>query len=881
MLFGNKDKEKKDRFKFRDLKIYASTQTLADNSKFYRMVFDASEINYLYFELSLFNKLFDEEDWNTKVEFKVYELISNNERKEICHFKSEKEISRDINIIYFREGWGTDRFGGFWKKGYYEVDAWVDGEKVGNHKFYIENAGVISETNNPYFKISSIRLYNAPGDGIPKEQRKYQKAFKQDETQYVWCELALQHLLDTDHNLEIFFNFYDKAGLFKASMTQYAHVKSGSINLITTYLNGWGNENKGNWHKGHYTLHIMSMGSILAVVPFEIGEVNLDGDPEIFYPANGTVTTGIFSKEKSNIQSSELSLEESLKELDQFIGLNNIKTEIHNQINYLNFLKLRREKGFEDQNQINLHSVFTGNPGTGKTTVVNQLGKIYKAMGLLSKGHVVEVDRADLVAEYIGQTAPKVKKQIEAARGGILFIDEAYALSRQGDDNKDYGKEVIEILLKEMSDGTGDIAIMVAGYPREMNVFLNSNPGLRSRFGQYYHFEDYLPEELMQIAMLTAHRKKLNLTDDAKIYLEKKLTDAYRSRDESFGNARFATSLIHEAKQNLAIRIMKHTSPQTLSEEEISTISLEDIEKIFLDEIQKKLDIEIDDELLRSALDELNRLIGLQNIKQEVQEYVKLVKYYREIGKDVLNQFSLHTVFTGNPGTGKTTVARIMAKLYKALGLLERGHLVEADRQSLIAGYVGQTANKTKQLIESAMGGVLFIDEAYALANKGNDDFGHEAIEILLKAMEDHRGKFAVIVAGYTDDMQEFLESNPGLKSRFDEIFEFPDYTVDELYAIAGRMLQNEHLVPDEEAASYLKNYLHFLYEHRDKYFGNAREVRKIIEKAVKNQHIRLASVQREERTPEMIKTLTLQDLEEFKMINPTGDKTKIGFRKP
>jgi SpoVK/Ycf46/Vps4 family AAA+-type ATPase len=664
-------------------------------------------------------------------------------------------------------------------------------------------------------------------------------------------------------------------------MTQYAHVKSGSVNLITTYLNGWGNDNKGNWHKGHYTLHIMSMGSILAVVPFEIGEVNLDGDPEIFYPANGTATTGIVGKEKSNVQSNEVSLEESLKELAQLIGLNNIKTEIHNQINYLNFLKLRREKGFEDQSQINLHAVFTGNPGTGKTTVVNQLGKIYKAMGLLSKGHVVEVDRADLVAEYIGQTAPKVKKQIEAARGGILFIDEAYALSRQGDDNKDYGKEVIEILLKEMSDGPGDIAIMVAGYPREMNVFLNSNPGLRSRFGQYYHFEDYLPEELMQIALLTAHRKKLNLTDDAKAYLEKKLTDAYRSRDESFGNARFATSLIHEAKQNLAIRIMKHTSPQTLSEEEISTISLEDIEKIFLDEIHKKLDLEIDDELLRSALDELNRLIGLHNIKQEVQEYVKLVKYYREVGKDVLNQFSLHTVFTGNPGTGKTTVARIMAKIYKALGLLERGHLIEADRQSLVAGYVGQTANKTKQLIESAMGGVLFIDEAYALANKGNDDFGHEAIEILLKAMEDHRGKFAVIVAGYTDDMQEFLESNPGLKSRFDEIFEFSDYTVDELYAIAFRMLLTENISPNEEADTYLKNYLQFLFEHRDKYFGNAREVRKIIEKAVRNQHIRLASITREERTPEMIKTLTLQDLEEFKMIKPVGDKTKIGFRKP
>jgi SpoVK/Ycf46/Vps4 family AAA+-type ATPase len=193
------------------------------------------------------------------------------------------------------------------------------------------------------------------------------------------------------------------------------------------------------------------------------------------------------------------------------------------------------------------------------------------------------------------------------------------------------------------------------------------------------------------------------------------------------------------------------------------------------------------DDLLFESLSELNALTGLENIKKEVNEMVQLVRYYQETGKDVMNKFSLHTVFTGNPGTGKTTVARIMSKIYKGLGILEKGHLVEIDREGLVAGYIGQTAIKTVEKVNEAMGGILFIDEAYALAQErgSQHDFGGEAIQAILKRMEDQRGKFGVIVAGYTGNMQEFINSNPGLRSRFDKYFEFEDYKADDMFVIA------------------------------------------------------------------------------------------------
>ncbi len=264
---------------------------------------------------------------------------------------------------------------------------------------------------------------------------------------------------------------------------------------------------------------------------------------------------------------------------------------------------------------------------------------------------------------------------------------------------------------------------------------------------------------------------------------------------------------------------------------------------------------------LEQALSTLDALVGLVPVKAEVRKFASFIEIQKARERSGLRNASVsyHCVFTGNPGTGKTTVARILADIYRSLGILQKGHLVETDRSGLVGEYVGQTAVKTNKIIDSALDGVLFIDEAYSLVQGGEKDFGGEAISTLLKRMEDERGRLIVILAGYTDEMKKFIDSNPGLQSRFNRYIEFPDYSADELAQIFLKSVEKNQYVCNQDVRASIKTIMDLAVAKKDRNFGNARYVRNLFENAIQRQAVRLSTVA--PLTTQMLTELTLHDL--------------------
>ena len=522
-------------------------------------------------------------------------------------------------------------------------------------------------------------------------------------------------------------------------------------------------------------------------------------------------------------------LDEILGDLNRYIGMDAVKQAVREMAYSVQNSMQRAERGLGDHEKMGMHIILTGNPGTGKTTIARKLGEILAAIGYLDSGHVVEVDRAQMVSQYQGETPKVVDRLCDKAMGGILFVDEAYTLApvSQGGERDNQGAQALEKLMKRMEDDRGKFVVIAAGYRTEMENLFRINPGFRSRFNYFLNIDDYTPDELLQIMLLFAKEKKYIFNPEAEEFTRKQIDVLYNARDKDFANGRTMRQLFDKICSKQAERLQKGDMA-LMTNEELMTITADDIPY----EAPQTVDYS-------ACLSKLDGLVGLDAVKQEISNLASFLNL--QVMRGEQNTFQgKHYVFTGNPGTGKTTVARIMADVFRSLGILSRGQLVEADRSKLVAGYSGQTAIKTNQLIDTALGGVLFIDEAYTLKSSDADTFGNEAIDTLLKRLEDDRGKFICIVAGYTDQMHDFIDSNPGLKSRFTQTIHFEDYTPDELTEIFLNMAKGKNFTIDDETKGAIHRQFEQLYLRRDKNFGNAREARRIFDEAVEKQSQRL-----------------------------------------
>lgn len=530
------------------------------------------------------------------------------------------------------------------------------------------------------------------------------------------------------------------------------------------------------------------------------------------------------------------------KLLEELIGLHKVKAEIKKMIGLVNFNKARIAQGLSPEKQV-LHSVFMGNPGTGKTTVARLLGQVLFDSGVLSGNEFVfvEATESDLISSNVGGTAEQTTALLNKARGGILFIDEAYTLNKK-DRGVNFGQEAINTILKYMEDYRDDIMIIFAGYTKEMEEFLRTNPGLTSRVPNVFDFEDYTAEEIVAMGLQYLTDKQYVLEDTD--YYKRQVSQAYQvSLDHS--NGRWIRNFNEQLLKTMASRATEEGSS------DVTTIKNIDIDLISNKNKGSHTDKKKD------ALVELNQLIGIKKVKKQVQEFIDLAELNQKRAQQGQNtgEFSLHTLYLGNPGTGKTTVARLVGQILYQKGVINQDKFIEVSRSDLVAGYVGHTAIKTREVLESALGGVLFIDEAYTLSKDGSNDFGREAIEEMLKFMEDHRRDLVIILAGYSKEMAEFLQVNSGLTSRIPNTFDFEDYTADEIVEIGLLGLSKQgYKVERDLYTNIVKKAYQTSQDH-----SNGRWVRNINERLIRLMSSRVAQTKSDD-----LDTITAEDLSQL-----------------
>ncbi|MGI5223653.1 right-handed parallel beta-helix repeat-containing protein [Actinoallomurus sp. CA-142502] len=559
----------------------------------------------------------------------------------------------------------------------------------------------------------------------------------------------------------------------------------------------------------------------------------------------------------------EPGVDELLAELSAMVGLAGVKREIGKLVGLLRIAEQRRQAGLPHGPAIGRHMVFAGAPGTGKTTVARLYGKLLAALGVVPTGQFTEVSRTELVGQVLGETTQKTAAVFTKALGGVLFIDEAYTLSRRFGTGTDFGQEAIDTLVKLMEDHRDEIVVIVAGYSAEMRTFLTANPGLKSRISRTIEFENYSPAELTSITETLAGQYGFRFTEQAQASL---LTHFQRvRRDETFGNGREARRIFEAVVEQHALRLSGQDGPATA--EELTLLLPEDLDGVVDTGLSTRMGEVRDAGQLQALLDRLNGMIGLEAVKSQVRDTIDLIAATRRRRQEGLDAapISSHLIFAGPPGTGKTTVARLYGELLAALGVLARGHFIEASRADLVGQYLGQTTQKTTARFDEARGGVLFIDEVYTLSRQfgANADFGQEAIDTLVKLMEDHRDEVVVIVAGYTDEMNGFLAANPGLASRFSRTIAFAPYGPDELVEIFVGIAESSGFdVPDGTRAA-IRDHVTGRTERFDQ--GNGREIRKLFEAAQTAHARRIAQLERggSQATRDQLRTLLPTDVEE------------------
>lgn len=549
------------------------------------------------------------------------------------------------------------------------------------------------------------------------------------------------------------------------------------------------------WNQGTYRAEVRFFDEVVNVCTFHIGTRNIE-----YQYTKVELTPRLSVAGKKHLQAGDAM--DSMGKLNQLIGLDSVKKKIEEYRSVVMLSKKRAMMGLPTVRPV-LHAAFMGNPGTGKTTVAKILGSMMKELGLLSSGHVVVEERSTLMGQNYASEQEKTLSALERAKGGILFIDEAYLLYKP-DDPRDPGINVIETLLTALADPQQqDWMLLIAGYTEPMTRLLEQNAGLKSRIPEQnrFRFDDYTVEELMQIADLFCTQNGYELSDEARAKVRERVEREYGMRDNKFGNARFINNLFKiEVVPAFSMRVNKIDAP---NEKDLTLIKAEDISTRI---VAEKFDDWFDMEGVHRALAKLDSMVGLMHVKEMIHGMVDTAVWLRDAGKPYFSRKSLKWTFAGNTGTGKSTVASVLGEILKSMNALERGHLVELNGAELAGLPEYRQEEVIKETVNKALEGVLFFDGDDSDGSNGRDiDASSLKLKIESK-ISDLRGRCALVVGVCKENMCTIDSLMLPADSPYHLMFD--DYDAEELLMIVRKILQKNSLVIDEQAAGHLSVYI-------------------------------------------------------------------------
>ena len=559
-----------------------------------------------------------------------------------------------------------------------------------------------------------------------------------------------------------------------------------------------------------------------------------------------------------------------LDKLNNMIGLTQLKESIQNHLNYVKLCNNRMMAGLSSQ-MPPLHMVFTGNPGTGKTTVADFMGEIYASMGILSEGNVLKYTKKDLVGYWIGDTEKTLRELFKRVKGNVLFIDEAYELNPHGDE-KDRGRIILDALVDELGNDNADMIVILAGYQKEMEELMEYNPGLKSRFPNVFHFNDYSVEELMKIALSSKVAEGFVFTPAAKQRLEAYIRREVLKKQKGFGNGRFVNRLLSGiVLPRMATRLAAVENP---TRKQLQTIVAEDI-PISAEEVRSINETGFNEKLIGESLAKLDALVGLQKVKQAIHNFVDVARYRNSIGEKFVGSDILKWSFTGNSGTGKSTVAMIFADILKGMNLLAKGNFVEVKGEQIFNVSEHTCDEVLKSAVDRSRYGMLFIDgDAPELKDRSAYALTNDQLKIkLMELTAEHGGAGAIVVAECCAKRQALVSSmSQNGVYEFDHTFVFDDYTPSELYQILAQCLAAHKVRFTPEAESHIGKYIKDMFEEKGPSIANARTM-KLLSRTI--YEIIMLRESRNPGTPH--RTVCLCDVEKFVWKKVSN---KLGYRK-